>query len=158
MDSLIKLYLERSENELELANAIFEISNNEKLKLETFKIKRDMTFYSAVISHCYYSIFYSAKAYLLKNNIKTKAPEEHKKVFLKFKKFVESGKLDVELLTIYKIILVKEESLLGIFRMEKKKRAEYTYKRLPQSNKEPAKMSINNAEKFFKHINKILEK
>jgi len=157
MDSLIKLYLKRSENELILSNSIFEISNNKKLKKNILKIEEDLTFYSAVISHCYYSIFYSAKAYLLKNKIKTKVPQEHKKVFLEFKKLVESGKLDVELLNIYKTILTRAEELLGIFKIEQNKRVKYTYKKLSQSNKLPAEGSIANAEKFFKYINKILE-
>ena len=76
MDIEYKIYLERSENELDLAKIIFEISSNNSKK-EEFKIKT--TFYSAVISHSYYSIFYCAKTYLLTKGIKNKAPQEHKK-------------------------------------------------------------------------------
>ncbi|MCD6557603.1 MAG: HEPN domain-containing protein [Candidatus Aenigmarchaeota archaeon] len=54
------------------------MSNNadEKTSLD---IKEDMTFYSAVISHSYYCIFYAAKAILMSKNIKTSTPEVHKK-------------------------------------------------------------------------------
>ena len=37
------------------------------------------TYYSAVIAHSYYSIFYGAKAYLAKKGVEVSAPEEHKK-------------------------------------------------------------------------------
>ena len=79
-------------------------------------MKDPETYYSAVINHCYYSIFYGAKSYLLKKKIKVSSPEEHRKTFEEFKKFVESKELDVELLKIYKEALVKSEYLLGIFK------------------------------------------
>ncbi|MBU4502498.1 MAG: hypothetical protein KKA79_07915 [Nanoarchaeota archaeon] len=147
-----KLYLERSENELKLARIIFKISNNNKIQLNVFNIAEPETYYSSVISHSYFSIFYSAKAYLTKKRILTKAPEEHRKTFEEFKKFVEKGEIDLELLKIYKKLLVRADTLLGIFSREKKKRGHFTYKTLPQSNKEPAKESIERARTFFKHI------
>ena len=79
-----------------------------------------MTFYSAVISHAYYCIFYSAKAYLLKKGIKINAPEEHRKTYEAFKELTDKGELDVELLKLYEKMLVKADTLLGIFRIEKK--------------------------------------
>jgi tetratricopeptide (TPR) repeat protein len=48
---------------------------------------------------------------------------EHKKAIEAFKRFVESGELDVELLNIYQEALVRANSLLGIFEQEKKKKA-----------------------------------
>ena len=81
-----------------------------------------MTFYSAVISHAYYCIFYSAKAYLLKKGIKINAPEEHRKTYEAFKELTDKGELDVELLKFYEKMLVKADTLLGIFRIEKKTR------------------------------------
>ena len=50
---LVKLYLERAENEMILAETVFKISSNSDLK-ENLNLGNE-TFYSAVISHCYYS-------------------------------------------------------------------------------------------------------
>lgn len=157
MDS--KLYIHRAENEIKLAEILFTISERPEIQTEIFSIKDPETYYSGVISHSYYSIFYCAKAYLLKKMVKVSAPEEHKKAFEEFRKFVESGELDVELLMIYQKALVKAESLLGIFREEKGKRGEFTYRTLPQANKDPAEESMKNAKTFFKHLfNLCIEK
>ncbi len=154
MDS--KLFIHRAENEIKLALIILKISEEVSLQKEIFSINEPETYYSAVISHSYYSIFYSAKAYLSFKEIKTSAPEEHKKTFEEFSKFVQNGELDVELLKIYKEIIVKAESLLGIFQKEKSKRGDFTYRILPQANVEPAKESLNNSKIFFKHIYNVL--
>ena len=77
---------------------------------------------------------------------------------MEFEKLVKEGIIDVELLKIYKKIVVKADELLGIFKYEKKKRGKFTYHRLPQANKEPANESLMNAEKFFKNIYNIIEK
>ena len=53
-------------------------------------------------------------------------------------------------------MIVRAEELLGIFSIEKKKRGEFTYQKLPQANKEPAGKSFQNASSFFKNIGKIL--
>ena len=154
MDS--KLYIHRAENEIKLAEIIFVISEEPNMQKETFEINDPETYFSAVIAHSYYSIFYGAKAYLAKKGIEVSAPEEHKKSFDEFKKFVESGELGVELLKIYQEALVRAEYLLGIFKEEKKKRGEFTYRTMPQANKEPAKESIKRAKTFYKHIFAIL--
>jgi uncharacterized protein (UPF0332 family) len=151
------LYLERAKNELNLAKAIFKLSNNKKLKLE-FELKEDSTFFSNVISNAYYCIFYSAKSLLYKKGIVTESPDEHKKTLEEFEKLAISGEIDIELLKIYKSIVIKADELLGIFKREKSKRGNFTYKKLPQANLEPAKESIENAEKFFKNINLIIKK
>ena len=149
----LKLYIERAENELKLAQIIYRISDKAEIQINVFDVKSPETYYSSVISHCYYSIFYSAKAYLLKKNVKIGPPEEHKKTYEEFKKFVESGDLDVELLKIYQQALTRADVLLGIFSREKSKRGKFTYRTLPQANKEPANESISNAKIFFKNIN-----
>ena len=146
-----QLYLERAKNELNLAQAIFKLSMNDKLKLE-FELKQDSTFFSNVISNSYYCIFYSAKALLYSKNIITLPPEEHKKTLDEFEKLALIGKIDKELLLIYQRIVIKADELLGIFKKEKSKRGKFTYKKLPQANLEPAKESLENAEKFFKNI------
>lgn len=158
MDSDYKelLYLERAKNELDLARAIFKLSTNSKLKLE-LELKEDATFYSNVIGNSYYCVFYGAKALLYSKNIITEPPEEHKKTLDEFEKLTLSGEIDAELLTIYKSIVVKADELLGIFKKEKSKRGTFTYKKLPQANQEPAKESLDNAEKFFKNINLIIQ-
>ncbi len=77
------------------------------------KIEEPETYYSSVISHAYYCIFYSAKAYLAKKGIKTEAPEEHKKTSNEFSKLVFQGIIDKELLTIYDVkVLDKPRTLV----------------------------------------------
>jgi len=157
MSDEAELYLQRAENELVAAQMLFDISSNQILQKEQFKLERNFTFYSMVIGHAYYSIFYSAKAILIQNKIKTEAPEVHKKTVEAFEKYlVNTGKLDIELLKMYKKMIVRADALLGIFSMEKRKRGEFTYQKLPQANREPAQESLQNASFFFKNINKIL--
>jgi len=158
MDSMVKILLQRSRNELSAAKLLFEISNN-KDKREELNIEEEMTFYSAVISHSYYSIFYAAKAILLTKNIKTEAPEVHKRTYEAFKEqFVDSGVLDIELLNIYNKMIVRADELLQIFKDEKWKRGHFTYQTIPQANKDPANQSIQNATNFLKNIKSIIEK
>ncbi|MDO8508124.1 MAG: HEPN domain-containing protein [Nanoarchaeota archaeon] len=149
--------MNRSKNELDLANAVFKISTETKFKAE-LELKEDSTFFSNVISNSYYCIFYSAKALLYAKRIITSPPEEHKKTLKEFEKLADSGQIDKELVIIYKDIVVKAEELLGIFAKEKSKRGKFTYRTLPQANLEPAKESLENAEKFYKNINLILRK
>jgi uncharacterized protein (UPF0332 family) len=156
MDS--KLFIHRAENEIKLAEIIFAISEKLSIQKEIFKVNEPETYFSAAIAHSYYSIFYSAKAYLAKKGIVISAPEEHKKAFDEFKKLVETGELDVELLKIYQEAIVRAEYLLGIFKEEKKKRGEFTYRTMPQANKEPAKESIEHSKTFFKHMIALLQK
>ena len=159
MNDEAELYLQRAENELVAAQMLFDISSNPLLQKEQFKLEKEFTFYSSVISHSYYCIFYAAKASLIKIGIKTDAPEVHKKTLEAFEKcLVQTGKLDVELLKIYQKMVIKAEELLGIFSKEKSKRGKFTYQKLPQANREPAKESFDNASFFFKNINKILRK
>lgn len=112
--------------------------------MKAFKLESEFTFYSQVISHSYYCIFYSAKAILIKEGIKTFAPKVHKKTLVAFEKYlVDTGKLDFELLKMYKKIIIRAEGLLDIFSKEKLKRGRFTYQKLPQANLEPAKESLD---------------
>lgn len=153
---LKKLFIERSENELELGKIIFQITTDESIQKNIFHIDEPLTFFSAVITHSYYSIFYATKAYLIKKGIKTKAPEEHKKTYEEFKELVNCNIIDSELLRLYEYVMVQAEDLLKIFHTEKKRRAKFTYQKLSQSNKEPAIKSLENAKKFFKYLNALL--
>ena len=157
MDYEYKIYLKRAENELNLSMIIFSISDDKNMQISTFGMKED-TYYSAVISHAYYSIFYAAKAYLLLKGIKTKAPEEHKKTLDQFSKLVDQGIVDLELLKIYQKMLIKADTLLHLFDYEKSKRGNFTYKTIPQANQEPAEESIKNAKIFFNNIFRLCEK
>lgn len=156
MDSTLLIH--RAENEIKLAGMIFTLSEKPALQSETFSINEPETYYSAVITHCYYSIFYGAKAFLLTRGMKVSAPEEHKKAYEAFKTFVDSGELDVALLRIYQEAVVQAEHLLGIFKQEKDKRGKYTYRTLPQANKDPAHESIVHATTFFKHMYAVVKK
>lgn len=151
------LYIERAKNELDLAKAIFKLSTDNKLKIG-FELREDSTFFSNVIGNSYYCIFYSAKALLKSKSITTEPPEEHKKTLEEFERLALSGDIDVELLKIYKSIVIKADELLGIFKKEKSKRGKFTYKKLPQANLEPAKESLANAGKFFKNINLMIKR
>jgi len=133
---------------------VMELSLNPNIQIN-FKVTKIDTYFSSVISHAYYAIFYSAKAYLLKKGIKIKVPNEHKKTFKAFKKFVKEGTIDQELLEIYEDIIIKAETLLSIFKDEKKNRGKFTYQKLAQANEEPAIKSLENSKIFFKHINEL---
>jgi len=157
MKPLAEIYLSRAETDLVGARVLFEVSKSNELQQQSFKLEKDFTFYSLAIAHSYYSIFYSAKAMLANTGIKTYPPNEHWKTYDIFEKhFVRTGKLDTELLEIYKDTAVKAEALLGIFFIEKKKRGKFTYKKLPQANMGPASKSLENASLFFKSIGTIL--
>ncbi len=159
MLSLAKIYLSRAENELVTAEILFRTSQEEKLQKEEFHLEKEFTFYSSVIGHTYYCIFYSAKAILLEQGVKTQAPEVHKKTIEAFDNYlVKTGKLDVGLLSIYKKLVLRAEVLLDIFDKEKKKRGQFTYQKLSQANLEPAKESLDNASLFYKNIRNLLER
>ncbi|PIN95319.1 hypothetical protein COU53_00050 [Candidatus Pacearchaeota archaeon CG10_big_fil_rev_8_21_14_0_10_30_48] len=97
MDSDTKLYLQRAQNELKLAEIIMQISVNKDIQTKIQEIDKPETYFSSVITHTYHSIFYTAKAYLIMKEIITKAPEEHKKTYEEFKKLVSQGIVDVKL-------------------------------------------------------------
>ncbi|MFA5887709.1 MAG: hypothetical protein WC852_03295 [Candidatus Nanoarchaeia archaeon] len=159
MDNFVEICLARAENEAIAGQVLFEISGNRELQKRAFGLEKEFTFYSAVISHSYYCIFFSAKAILATEGIMTGPPYIHAKTLKAFEEnLVETGKLDVELLKIYKNIVVRADELLGIFSKEKGKRGEFTYRKLPQANLEPAMESMKNALFFFKQINKIIRK
>jgi uncharacterized protein (UPF0332 family) len=158
MDTDVKQYLVRAGNESRLAAALIKISSDLVEKEKLGLVKED-TFYSSVISHAYYAIFYSAKALLLTKGMGTEAPEVHKKTLDEFKKhFVDSGILDLELLKIYNKMIVRADELLGLFQQEKRKRGQFVYQTIPQANLEPAQESVDNGKKFVSHIKQIIEK
>ena len=157
LETGVLLNFNRARNELKQAQSLFEISYNKKIK-EELELLSDDTFYSGAISHAYYAIFFGTKAILLTINIKTKSPNIHKATLDAFAYyFIINGKLDVKLLQMYRSSLVKADSLLGLLIQEKDKRGKFTYQQLPQSNREPAEESINNAKTFLRHIEKLIK-
>lgn len=157
MDSMAKIFLERASNEIFAAESLKKLTENAQLK-QDFELPSDITFYSSVISHSYYAIFYSAKAILLTKGIKTSPPEIHKKTLDAFKThLVDTGILDAKLLEIYRKLVIRADTLLGIFKGEKSKRGNFTYETIPQANKEPAEDSLKNAKTFVSNIRKAAE-
>ena len=157
MDSEVKIFLSRAENELRLAKALFILSKEDSIKINLGANNED-TFYSAAISHAYYAIFYSTKALLLTRKIKTTSPNIHMETLSEFKKtFVDTGILDLELLKIYNKMILRADELLGLFIVEKRKRGDFTYKTIAQANIGPAKESIENARKFLTNIRAIIK-
>ncbi len=126
-DKSIRAYIERAENSFRLAKAVHNLSGNEEVKISLEANPND-TFYSAVITHAYYSMFYIAKAYLMSKGIMTSPPDEHKKIYEQLVKCTEKGILRYDLLKIYEEIAIKAETLLGIFDNEKWKRSHTTRK------------------------------
>ncbi len=155
MGSLTNIYLERSENEIFAAGSLKKLSNDLKAK-QGFELPAGITFYSAVISHSYYAIFYAAKAMLLTKGIKTESPEIHRKTIEAFEThLVRTGILGVKLLRIYRTAAIQADSLLEIFKEEKWKRGNFTYRTIPQANEKPAEDSLKNAKTFVSNILKM---
>jgi uncharacterized protein (UPF0332 family) len=157
MDLMVNTFLRRAENELMIAEKLMQLSEDKPAK-EFMRVPEAVTFYSSVISHSYYAIFYSSKAILLARGIKTSAPEVHMKTFEEFKRvFVDTGILDMKLLEIYKKMAIRADELLEIFRDEKWKRGNFTYNTISQANKEPAGDSLRNAKLFVSNIEKVIQ-
>jgi uncharacterized protein (UPF0332 family) len=157
MDSEAKIYLDRAGNEILLSENDMRMSIDDETK-KFLGIPMEKTFFNSVISHAYYAIFYAAKAYLKSLDVKTSPPEEHKKTYEEFKKIVDSGNLDKQLLEIYETESIKAEVLLYILLREKKKRGLFTYNIKSEANIPYAKESIDNSVKFLSLIKLILEK
>ena len=156
MDSDINLSLERAQNEILLAQSVKLLTEDAKIKREVFKLDEKVTFYSAVIAHAYYAIFYAARAYVVSKGVNLPEQGVHSAVYSAFRKFVRQGKIAAELLELYEEVKVKAETLLEIFEEEKENRTKFTYKTLAQANKRPAEDSLENARIFFTQIKELI--
>ena len=156
MDLEVELLILRAEDEFLLATSDLKLLIDKKAK-ETMGIQENKTFFHSVISHSYYSIFYSAKAYLLNKGIKTETPSEHLKTYQELKKLAKEGVLSKELLNIYKDEIEKANFLLKIFKEEKTKRGSFIYNVKSEANKPYAQESIDHAKTFISAIKSILE-
>jgi len=156
MDSKVDVFIKRAKSELDSSEVLFLASEDLEIKNKA-AIDPESTFYSGVIAHAYYSIFYCAKAMLLSKEIITVSPEIHKKTINEFKRvFVDTSILDLKLFEIYAKMIVRADTLLEIFVQEKGKRGNFTYNTIPQANKDPAMESIGHAKTFFKHARMFL--
>jgi uncharacterized protein (UPF0332 family) len=159
MDSKAEMFVRRARTEIDSATILFESSSDKSRIKEDLKIDQDSTFYSGVISHAYYSIFYCAKAMLLTKGVETSDPFVHSKTYNAFKEiFIDTGVLDTSLLMIYKELIIRADVLLEIFKEEKRKRGDFTYNTIPQANRSPAETSIKNAKTFFRHCNSYISR
>ena len=128
----------------------------ESLK-KIFNFPSETTFFNGVIEHSYYAIFNCAKAYLISKNVHLKSEQgQHQQVYFEFRKLVERGLIEKDLLKVYNDVKTKAEVLLGILKKEKEKRNTFAYETLPQANKKPAEDSLDNAIIFISHIKAIL--
>ena len=93
----------------------------------------------------------------MSKGIKTDPPEEHKKTYDAFSRYVRLGEIDKKLMEIYESEIMKADSLLKIFRIEKKKRGMFTYNVKSEANTPYAQESLDNAKLFVSSIKKILE-
>ncbi len=157
MDSEVELSIKRTENELIAAKALFILSDIAEAKT-LLKVPASETFYSSVIAHAYYTIFYAARTYVVSKGIKLPEQGVHQAVYSAFRKFVRQGKLAEELLALYEDVKVKAETLLEIFDEEEENRTKFTYKTFAQANKAPAEKSIQNAEIFLTEIKGLIGK
>ncbi len=157
MDLEVESSIKRMDNELIAAEALFKLSESSEAKV-LLKVPMGETFYSSVISHAYYSIFYGAKAYLLKKGFSIPEQGQHNAVYISFRKLVRQGKIAEELFDLYEEVRVKAETLLEIFEKEVENRTKFTYKTLAQANKDPARDSITNAHTFLLEIKGLIGK
>jgi len=58
MDSMVRIFLDRANNEIFAAESLKKLNEGERQKID-FNLPENVTFYSSVISHSYYSIFYA---------------------------------------------------------------------------------------------------
>lgn len=158
MDSRVNLWLARAANELLAAQALYSISQDLRYKKEN-KFPAETTFYSAVIGHAYYGIFYAVRAALLSEKIEITSPDIHNKAYNRFKNvFFDTGKLQKHLLQVYSTAFIRADDLLNIVKTEKKKRGDFTYTTTSEANKEPAEDSLTNANLFVSHIRTYIQK
>ena len=149
MDSEVRLLLDRANNELLAAKALNKISEEDTLK-RNLAVPAQTTFYSSVISHAYYSIFYSARAALLSVGIVISAPFIHNKAYDKFKKaFVDSGKLDKHILEAYETMLIRAEDLLQIMKDEKIKKRQVYIQNIPSGKQRSCRRFNKQCNPFF---------
>ncbi len=154
---LVHLKWQKAVNDLVLAEGLFKISSDKKIK-DSLNYSDNTTFFDWVIVCSYYSIFHSAQALLGVKKIKVINRLHYATLIAFAKHFIINKELEEELLFIYEDTENKAKELLEIFEEEKDKRGIFQYHRLSKNNIEPAKKSLKNAKIFLDAIQQILSK
>ncbi len=154
----IHLMFGKAQNNLKIGRAIFELSNNNRLK-ELLKLKQDDTFFDWAIQTSYYAMFHAANALLATKKIKISRIETHKSTLYALGKyFIINKELEEELFLMYEEAEQKALEVFSSLAEEKQKRGFSAYERLSKMNIEPAKESLEHAQEFLKVIGDVLAK
>lgn len=153
----IGLMFGKAQNNLKVANIIFEISTSKSMKA-ILKLREQDSFYDWTIQAAYYAMFHAVNALLATKKIKI-SDKVHVSTYYSFgKHFINTNELADELFVMYGKTEEKALKLFSSLAEEKKKRGAATYERLPKMNLEPAKESIDNAKELVGVIGDILAK
>ena len=144
-------------NDLALAKGLLKISTDSEIK-DKLEYPENTTFFDWVIVCSYYSIFHAAQALLGIKEIKITNRLHYATLIAFAKHFIINNELAEELYLIYENAEEKAKDLLEIFETEKKKRGMFQYHRLSKNNLQPAKDSLENANKFLDAIQEVLKK
>ncbi|HZX44081.1 MAG TPA: HEPN domain-containing protein [Candidatus Nanoarchaeia archaeon] len=156
--ALIGLMAKKANNNLKFARASLKISDDKDAK-EMLGLDEGDSFYDWVIITAYYSMFHMAHALLATKEIKIGKIRAHEAtLYAMAKYFILNGELADELFVIYEDAEAKAEELFNSLSDERNKRGEFTYERLPKTNRLPAVESIKNASQFVRDIGTILKK
>lgn len=154
----IHLMFGKAQNNIKIGRAIFEISNNKKIK-ELLKLKEDDTFFDWVIQASYYAMYHAANGLLATKKIKIFRIDTHKATLYAFgKNFIITKELEDELFMMYEEAEQKALELFSSLAEEKQKRGFSAYERLSKMNIDPAKESLEHAQEFLKAIGEVLAK
>ena len=154
---IVSLKWQKAVNDLSLAQGLFKISTNPKIKSE-LGYAEDITFFDWVIVCSYYSIFHAVQALLGIKRIKI-IDRMHAATLISFAKhFIINHELAEELFLIYEDAEEKSRELLEIFEEEKDKRGIFQYHRLSKNNIDPAKESLEKAQIFLEAISQVLKR
>ncbi len=161
-----KFFLINSEDSLNSARALFDLSTNKDYQEYTGNI--GLKGFLWVINSSYYSMFYTVRALLESEGIKIKTDQSiHALTFdTLIYYFYLTGKLQKRLFEYYVeaqeeaaelLGQQKTEELLEEYFFEKGKRATFTYNTGEFAMKNKAKTSLERATKFNREIKKILQ-
>jgi uncharacterized protein (UPF0332 family) len=161
----VNFFLNNSKNSLDCANALFEISLNEKIRSLMGFEKFDG--YLWVINASYYSMFYNVRALLESIGVKIKGEESiHFNVFNSLiYYFYSNGRLDRKFIEYFEDageeaakILGKEKArkVVTDYSSEKEKRGRFTYQVGEIAMRGKAETSLNRAKLFNEEIRKLI--
>lgn len=147
---------QKAVNDLALAQGLFKISTDDKIK-DVLDYPKEITFFDWVIVSSYYSIFHAAQSLLGIKQVKITGRLHHATLISFAKHYIMNNELAEELFLIYEDAEKKANELLEIIEEEKQKRGMFQYHRLSKDNLEPAKESVENAKTFLEAIQEVLK-